>query len=85
MTQVLLSIGHGYAGRATEAALGPDWQVLGTSRRPGAAVLWPDQAALALAQATHLISWVPPGPQGDPVLPLLGGLPAPNLRWIGYA
>lgn len=85
MTQVLLSIGHGYAGRATEAALGPDWQVLGTSRRPGARILWPDQAAQALTQATHLISWVPPGPQGDPVLPLLQGLPAPNLRWIGYA
>lgn len=81
----LLSIGHGYAGRATEAALGPGWRVLGTSRRPGAAVLWPDDAARALAEATHLVSWVPPGADGDPVVPLLHGLPAPKLRWIGYA
>ncbi len=85
MTFTLLSLGHGYAGRATEAALGPDWQVLGTSRRPGAAVLWPDDAAAALARATHLIAWAPPGPAGDPLLPGLLGLPAPRLRWIGYA
>ncbi len=80
----LLSIGHGYCGAATGAALGPGWRVLGTSRRPGAAVLWPDQAAQALAEATHLISWVAPG-EGDPVVPLLASLPAPRLSWIGYA
>ena len=86
MTQRLLSIGHGFSGQATERALGPDWQVLGTSRTPGAAaVLWPDGLAGALATATHLISWVPPGDDGDPVLPLLRGLAAPNLRWVGYA
>ena len=80
----LLSIGHGYSGHATEAALGPDWRVLGTSRKPGAAVLWPDQAGEALAQATHVISWVSPG-DSDPVLPVLRDLPAPRLQWIGYA
>ena len=85
MTQVLLSIGHGYAAQATERALGPDWQVLGTSRRPGAAVLWPQGAVAALAQATHLISWVGPEAGGDPVLPVIADLPAPKLRWIGYA
>ncbi len=85
MTQVLLSIGHGYAGQATERALGPGWRVLGSSRQPGAAVLWPDDAANALAGATHLISWVAPGAQGDPVLPVIAGLAAPALRWIGYA
>ena len=52
MTQRLLSIGHGFSGQATERALGPDWQVLGTSRTPGAAaVLWPDGLADALATA----------------------------------
>ena len=86
MTQRLLSIGHGFSGRATQTALGPGWQVLGTSRRPGAAaVQWPEGVAEALAQATHLISWVPPGAEGDPVLPVLAGLDAPDLQWIGYA
>lgn len=43
----------------------------------------------ALAQATHLISSVPPrnrsgAHQDDPVLAALKGLAAPHLRWIGY-
>lgn len=87
--KTLLSLGHGFSGQATEAALGPGWRVLGTSRKPGQAVLWPDQAAEALARATHLICWVPPEatPEatGDPMVPWLQDLPAPNLRWIGYA
>ncbi|WP_461473075.1 NAD-dependent epimerase/dehydratase family protein [Pararhodobacter sp.] len=84
--KTLFSIGHGYAGRALEAVLGPEWRVLGSSRRPGAApVLWPDGAAAALAEATHLISWVPPDDAGDPVLPHLADLPAPRLCWVGYA
>src|SRR5690606_14306165 len=73
------------SGQATAAALCPGWQVLGSSRRPGAAVLWPDQAAEALARATHLIAWAPPQDDGDPMVGLLRDLPAPNLRWIGYA
>ena len=86
MTATLLSIGHGYAGRALAHALPPGWTCLGTSRQPGAAdVLWPDGTAEALAQATHLVSWVPPGADGDPVLPLIADLPAPNLTWVGYA
>ncbi|PVH29689.1 SDR family NAD(P)-dependent oxidoreductase [Pararhodobacter oceanensis] len=86
MTYTLLSIGHGFSGRATQAALGPDWQILGTSRTKGAAAVhFPDGLAEALAQATHLVSWVPPKAEGDPVLPLIADLPAPNLQWIGYA
>jgi len=86
MTQVLLSIGHGYSAAATQAALGPDWTVLATSRQAGrAAVTWPQGAAQALAQATHLISWVPPDDVGDPIVPLIADLPAPNLHWVGYA
>lgn len=73
-----------------EAALGTDWTVLGTSRRTGAAsVLWPDEIGPALAQATHLISWVPPSRESegpaDLVLSALADFPAPNLRWVGYA
>lgn len=95
MTQVLLSIGHGYSGQATAQSLPPGWSLLATTRDParlgvlrdGGAepVLWPDQAQQALARATHLISWVPPGAQGDPVAPLVAALPTPALRWIGYA
>jgi len=85
MTQTLLSIGHGYSGRATEAATGAGWRVLGTSRSGQAAVTWPDGAAQALAQATHVISWVPPGAGADPVLPVLTDLPTPRLQWVGYA
>lgn len=85
MQNVLLSLGHGYAGHATAAALPPEWRLLATSRRPGAGVLWPDQAAQALAQATHVIAWAPPQGMADPLLPHLATLPAPRLQWIGYA
>lgn len=85
MENTLLSLGHGYAGQATAAALPPGWGLLATSRRPGAGVLWPDQAAEALAQATHLIAWAPPQGMADPLLPPIVTLPAPRLQWIGYA
>lgn len=85
MDPVLLSLGHGYAGRATAAALPTGWRLLATSRRPDAGVLWPNQAADALSQATHLIAWAPPQGMHDPLLPHLATLPAPRLQWIGYA
>ncbi|MBN8294631.1 SDR family NAD(P)-dependent oxidoreductase [Rhodobacter sp. NTK016B] len=86
--KTLLSIGHGYAGRATEAALGPGWRLLGTSRTKGAAAVhWPDEAATALAEATHVISWVAPDRETgeDPILPLIASQPMPRLEWLGYA
>lgn len=85
MTATLLSLGHGYASRALARALPPEWRFLATSRQPGAALLWPEKAAEALARATHLVTWVAPGPVGDPILPVIDTLPTPNLRWIGYA
>lgn len=95
MSNVLLSIGHGYGGQATARHLPAGWSLLATTRDParlaalrdGGAepVLWPDQAAPALARATHVISWVPPDAQGDPVAPRVAALPTPALRWIGYA
>lgn len=96
-----MSIGHGYAAGHVARALGPGWRVLATTRMPARAedlaragcepVLWTpggDDAALraALGQATHLISSVPPGAEGDPVAGALPPLPgsAPRLRWLGY-
>ncbi|MFN3953710.1 MAG: NAD-dependent epimerase/dehydratase family protein [Pararhodobacter sp.] len=104
MQPVLLSIGHGYSAAAAASALPQGWRVLATTRNPEKArdlasagleaVLWQGDAGgkalgAALAQATHLISSVPPrgkggAHQGDPVLAALDGLAAPHLRWIGY-
>lgn len=81
----LLSIGHGYCGQALARLQPAGWRILGTSRQRGADVLWPVEAAAALAEATHLVSWVPPGADGDPVVPVVAAHPTPRLRWIGYA
>lgn len=86
MSKVFLSIGHGFSSKATQSALGVEWRFLGTSRQAGAAeVHWPADAKEAIAQATHILSWVPPGPDGDPIAPLVLDAHAPKLRWIGYA
>jgi nucleoside-diphosphate-sugar epimerase len=101
MERVLLSIGHGYAAEYAARALGPGWRVLATTREAERAaalaeagrepVVWSpggDDAALraALGEATHLVTSVPPGAEGDPVLAALPPLPAaaPRLRWLGY-
>lgn len=95
----LLSIGHGYAAVHVAQALPARWQVAGTTRcaeRVDALrraritpVIWeaggdPHPLVAVLEGATHLISSVAPGETGDPVLPALGGLMAPRLRWVGY-
>ncbi len=102
MERTLLSIGHGYAAESMARALGPGWRILATTRtRDRAAelaragcepVIWEpgpgEDAALiaALAQATHLVSSVPPGEADDPVVAALAALMgrAEGLRWIGY-
>lgn len=98
MTGTLLSLGHGYAARAVTAALPAGWRVLATTRNPDRAralaadgvepVLWDAPGALqgALAQATHLLSSVPPDRETglDPALAAVSGLEAPALRWVGY-
>ncbi len=98
MQPVFLSIGHGYSAAAIVSALGAGWHVIATTRSPERAegfardglapVLWrsggPDAALSgAAAEATHLITSVPPG-NGDPVLAALQDMAAPRLRWIGY-
>jgi nucleoside-diphosphate-sugar epimerase len=93
----LLSLGHGYTAQALARRLRPQgWRIIGTSRSPAhlAAMAaqgvethaWPgaDLAPL-LARATHLLSSIAPGPEGDPVLAALPGPPvAPGLVWAGY-
>lgn len=94
----LLSLGHGYSAQALARRLLPQgWRILGTVRRPEAAealraegvepVIWPGAPlAPALAEATHLLSSIPPGPAGDPVLVAEGAAigAAAHLRWAGY-
>ncbi|WP_333827396.1 SDR family NAD(P)-dependent oxidoreductase [Pararhodobacter sp.] len=98
MQPTFLSIGHGYSAAAVIEALGAGWRVFATTRSPERAagfarggvtpVLWhsggPEAAlAAAAAEATHLITSVPPG-AGDPVLAALQGMATPRLQWIGY-
>lgn len=97
MTGVLLSIGHGYSARELTRHLGAGWQIIGTTRSAERAdelrangvepAIWPgENLGPALARATHLLSSVPPGPDGDPVVAALGDRlrDAKNLQWVGY-
>ncbi|WP_372839845.1 SDR family oxidoreductase [Phaeovulum sp.] len=95
--KTLLTIGHGYTAAALTRRLLPQgWRVIGTTRghpenlisagiEP---VLWPGTPlASALAEATHVLSSVPPGPEGDPVLAAEAKALAeagPHLEWVGY-
>ncbi len=92
----LLCLGFGFTATALTRALGPEWRVTGTTRSAGgmAAVrdagaeplLWPgEELTPALAQATHVLSSVPPRDAGDPAFDLLRahvGL-MPRLEWLG--
>lgn len=95
----LLSIGHGYSARALARRLLPfGWRVIGTTRSPDRAdalraegtepLIWPGEGlAAALGQATHLLTSVAPGREGDPVLATEAAAiaaAASNLQWVGY-
>ena len=95
----LLSLGHGYSARALSRLLIPEgWRVIGTTRSAEKAddlraegvepVLFPGGAVgAALSEATHLLSSIAPGEEGDPVLDAIGPAiaeAAPRLRWAGY-
>ncbi len=97
MTGTLLSIGHGYTARALARVLVPlGWRIIGTTRDPAKAagieatgvtpLVWPGTGPIgALAGATHLLSSVAPGEDGDPVLRALGPqIAAAGLDWAGY-
>jgi nucleoside-diphosphate-sugar epimerase len=78
----LLVFGPGYCGAAVAQAV----------RARGGAVdcvarhTDPAAARRAIAQATHVVSTVPPDDTGDPILQQYGVdlYAAPNLRWVGY-
>lgn len=98
MTGTLLSVGHGYSARALARLLLPrGWRVIATTRSAEKAdamrdegveaCVWPgaDLSAL-LAEATHVLSSVPPQAEGDPVLAAAGDAiaDAGHLEWVGY-
>jgi nucleoside-diphosphate-sugar epimerase len=67
------------------AAAATGFFVTGTVRSAGWGIAFSD-AAVPIAQATHLLSTVPPDASGDPVLSRYADAitEAPRLRWIGY-
>ena len=99
MGKVLLSFGHGFSARALARRLVPQgWRVIGTTRNAEKAealrdegvegVVWPgSDLSEALGAATHLLTSVSPGEEGDPVLNALGddiAAIAGRLDWAGY-
>jgi nucleoside-diphosphate-sugar epimerase len=90
MTGHMLIFGMGYtASRLADTLRGQGWRVTGTRRMSGGdAVAFNDRFAVlsALDNATHILSSVPPLPEGgDPVLMAYGdALIASNAQWIGY-
>jgi nucleoside-diphosphate-sugar epimerase len=90
----LLIFGCGYSGTAVaQAARDAGFAVTVTSRDPSTKAPGPgiqlisfDDAAGAIAKATHLLATAAPGEAGDPVLARYADAirAARNLRWIGY-
>ncbi|NNE88771.1 MAG: SDR family oxidoreductase [Silicimonas sp.] len=96
MTKTLLSIGHGFSARAlAPLLLDRGWTVIGTTRRREKAktlqtegvvpLIWPGNP-LPLDQATHLLTSVAPGQDGDPVLAETSEAlqAAGHIEWAGY-
>lgn len=85
----LLIIGLGYsAGYIAAAARSAGFAITAVRSRAAPGVLTLDSAELpdAIASATHILSSVPPAPDGsDPVLAAHGArLAAAPAKWIGY-
>lgn len=81
----LLVFGLGYTASRLAARLREQgWRVVGTGRDGN--VAFDDRAGVrrALAEATHMLSSVPPGDAGDPVLDLYGDAVAGFGGWTGY-
>lgn len=94
--KTLLSLGHGYSAQAlAPALLKRGWRIVGTTRSEEKAaklaqdgidpVIWPG-TDLPLHEATHLLSSIGPGDDGDPVLAVLTDdlRAATHLEWVGY-
>ncbi|MCX7644259.1 MAG: SDR family oxidoreductase [Rhodobacteraceae bacterium] len=99
MAGTLLSLGHGYSASALGRRLKAEgWRVIGTTRSAERAAhlaaegveprIWPGADLSAdLAAATHLLSSIAPGAEGDPVIARLGeaiAAAAPHIAWAGY-
>jgi nucleoside-diphosphate-sugar epimerase len=85
----LLVFGPGYTASHIAARLRDDgWRITRIARRGGEDMLgFEDRLAVlpAIASATHILSSVPPGAEGDPVLAAYGdAIRAAPARWIGY-
>lgn len=96
MEKTLLSIGHGYSARALARLLLPKgWTVIGTTRSADKAIaletegieplVWPGNK-LPIERASHVLSSVSPGEEGDPVILETGDTlrKAKHLEWVGY-
>ncbi|WP_164157042.1 Rossmann-fold NAD(P)-binding domain-containing protein [Sandarakinorhabdus rubra] len=85
----LLVLGLGYsAARIAARARAAGFAVTAVRSRPGPGVLTLDDPALpgVIASASHILSSVPPAPEGhDPVLVAHGpAIAAAPARWVGY-
>jgi nucleoside-diphosphate-sugar epimerase len=85
----LLIFGLGYSAAAVaELARAHGFTVVGTRRERThpPSIIGFSEAGPALQQATHLLSSVPIGADGDAVITRYGAAigTAPNLRWVGY-
>lgn len=84
----LLIFGLGYtATRLADRVRSMGWDVTGTSRDGRAATIGfadRDRVQAALARATHIVSSVPPGEGGDPVLSAYADTLASSGAWLGY-
>ena len=81
--------GPGYsAGALAQRLRAEGWRIAATRRTAGAGALaFEDEAGVlaALAQATHILSSVPPEGAADPVLARYGrAIAAAPARWVGY-
>lgn len=96
MEKTLLSIGHGYSARALARLLLPKgWTVIGTTRSADKAIaletegieplVWPGNE-LPIERASHVLSSVSLGEEGDPVILETGDTlrKAKHLEWVGY-
>lgn len=85
----MLIFGLGYsATRIADRLRASGWQVVGTSRsRKSGTIAFDDDRAVAgaIAQASHLLSSIPPDADGrDPVLASYGGRLGSGTHWLGY-
>ncbi len=82
----LLIFGLGYTGaRIAEAVRALGFEVHATGAAGNISFEDSGNVRLALSQASHILSTVPPAADGDPVLAAYGGaLVASPAKWIGY-